>query len=56
MGSDFTLVYAYHANDADVWKKFDPLAPAYNNDLTQMTPDWGYWIKVGANHTWDVDY
>jgi hypothetical protein len=57
VGTDFTLVYAYHASDTgDPWKKYDTSAPVYNNDLTQLAPDYGYWVKVGGAHTWDVSY
>ena len=56
VGTDFTLVYAYHAAEADQWKKFDRTAEPYVNDLTQLAPDYGYWIKVGGPHTWDVTY
>ena len=57
VGTDFTLVYAYHADEpADPWKIFDRNAPAFANDLTQLTPGWGYWIKVSADHTWNVSY
>ncbi len=55
VGSDFSLVYAYHAADtADQWKKFDLAAP-FGNDLTVMAPGWGYWIKVSAAHNWVVN-
>jgi hypothetical protein len=52
----FTLVYAYHASDTgDPWKKYDRLAP-FGNDLRELVPDWGFWVKVGGDHTWDVSY
>jgi PKD repeat protein len=57
VGTDFSLVYAYHANDlADQWKLFDRTGPEYANDLTYLSPGWGYWVKVSADHTWDVAY
>ena len=57
VGDDFSLVYAYHANDSgDPWKKFGRTDPEYSNDLLQLSPDWGYWVKVGGAHTWDVSY
>jgi hypothetical protein len=55
VGTDFSLVYAYHANETDVWKKYDRTAP-FGNDLTELVPGWGYWVKVGGDHTWDVSY
>jgi hypothetical protein len=57
LGSDFTLVYAYHASDtSNPWKKFDLSGPAYANDLSQLDPAYGYWINSGGAHTWSVDY
>jgi hypothetical protein len=50
----YTLVYAYHANDADTWKRYAPGVPG--NDLVEITPGWGYWIKISATSTWQVDY
>ena len=57
VGTDFTLVYAYHADDpTDPWKLFNRTGPSFANDLTQLTSGWGYWIKVTADHTWSVPY
>lgn len=57
VGTDFSVVYAYNANDpADPWKLFDRAAPPYSNDLTSLTPGLGYWINASADHTWQVDY
>jgi hypothetical protein len=57
VGTDFSLVYAYHASDtADPWKMFDRTAPPYANDLGEMTAGSGYWVKVTAGHTWEVEY
>jgi hypothetical protein len=57
VGTDFSLVYAYHANDiSDVWKLFDRSAPEFTNDPTELNPGWSYWVKVSANHTWHVEY
>ena len=54
--TDFSLVYAYHAGDtADPWKKYDTAA-SYGNDLEELAPGWGYWIKVGGTPTWSVGY
>jgi hypothetical protein len=52
--SDYSLVYAYHANDADTWKRYAPGVPG--NDLLELAPGWGYWIKVGTTSTWHVEY
>ena len=57
VGANFSLIYAYHANEtSDVWKLFDLSTPPFANDLTQLTPGWGYWVKVSANSTWNVNY
>ena len=43
----YDLVYRYDADDEeDHWKKFDPNAPFFVNDLTQMEPGKGYWIRM----------
>ena len=52
----YSLVYAYHkADTADPWKMFDPIME-WGNDLTVLSPGWGYWIKVKAPATWRVGY
>jgi hypothetical protein len=56
VGSDFSLVYTYHASDADQWKKFDQSAPVFANDLLELAPGYGYWVKAGSSHTWSVSY
>jgi hypothetical protein len=57
VGTDFSLVYAYHGSDtADPWKMFDRTAPPYANDLLEMAPGWGYWVRISADHTWEVEY
>jgi hypothetical protein len=56
-GTNFSLVYAYHANDSsDPWKLFSTTAPPWANDLTALMPGWGYWVKVNADNTWNVIY
>jgi hypothetical protein len=54
--TDFDLVYAYQAVDtADPWKLFDPtMDPPTLNDLTTMTPGWGYWIYITSDADWTV--
>ena len=54
---DFTLEYAYHPVDtADPSKLYDITTPSFVNDLTFLSTDWGYWVKVTADHTWHVVY
>jgi len=51
----YDLVYAYDASDAtDPWKKYNTAAPYFLNDLTEMGPGWGYWIRVTQDCTWSV--
>ena len=52
--ADFSSVYAYHANDSDTWKRYAQGIPG--NDLLELAPGWGYWVKVTSAHSWDVDY
>ena len=54
-GTDFSLVYAYHASDPSPWKMYDPAMP-FGNDLTDLEPGWGYWIWVNADCAWSVNY
>jgi parallel beta-helix repeat protein len=57
LGTDFTYVYTYRAFDlSDPWKLFKLSSPPYANDLTELLPGWGYWIRVLANHIWSVKY
>ncbi len=55
VGTDFSLMYAYHANDASPWKMYDPAMP-FGNDLTDLTSGWGYWIWVNEDCIWSVKY
>ena len=44
------LAYAYFASDADdPWKKYNTAAPSFLNDLTEIGPGWGYWIRVSED-------
>jgi hypothetical protein len=52
--TDYGLLYAYHANETDTWKRYAPGVPG--NDLLTVAPGWGYWIKIAATSTWDVTY
>jgi PKD repeat protein len=59
VGTDFSLVYAYHANDTiDPWKLWDRTAwgLGFPQDLTDLSPGWGYWVQVSVYHPWDVAY
>ncbi len=56
IADNYNLVYAYHAADtADPWKLYDKNAPAWANDLTELSPGWGYWIYVIGDPTWHVE-
>jgi hypothetical protein len=51
--TDFSMVNAFYPYDtADPWKIYDTAAPGYANDLTELAPKWGYWVKVGSPQTW----
>jgi len=58
ISGSYTLVYGYRANDPnnDPWELYDPAAPAYVNDMIEMVPGMGYWIKVTEAATWNVPY
>ena len=52
---NYTLVYAHDAaNQTDAWKMFDPAAPPWSNELTQMEPGRGYWILVTQPCEWSL--
>jgi hypothetical protein len=43
----YDLVWQYRASDlADPWKSYNPSVPSSLNDLTNMEPGFGYWIKM----------
>lgn len=48
ISDQYNLVYAYMAADsADPWKKYDPNAPfPFLNDLAQVKPGQGYWLRM----------
>lgn len=51
----YDIIYTYDAHDmTDPWKKFDPNAPAYTNDLAMLNPGQGYWIKASMTCTWSL--
>jgi VCBS repeat-containing protein len=56
---EFSLVYGYYADDASVppkpWKRYAPDVPV-GNDLEELAPGWGYWIKVSVENTWQVEH
>jgi PKD repeat protein len=55
-GTNYKLVYAYHAYDtSDLWKLYDPHA-TYSNDLLQITPGWAYWINMTSDCSWSIPY
>lgn len=46
----YQIVWAYNASDtADPWKAYIPGAPDAVNDLQEMTPGQGYWIKMASS-------
>ncbi|MCG2769756.1 MAG: hypothetical protein L6435_15460, partial [Anaerolineae bacterium] len=51
----YTLVYTHDPSDpANPWKTFDPAAPSWSNDLTQMVPGRGYWILITQPCEWSL--
>ena len=48
----YEIVWAYNASDtADPWKKYVPSAAQYEwaNDLENLVPGQGYWIKMASS-------
>jgi hypothetical protein len=56
VGTAYSLVYTYQAGYADPWLMFDRLAPSWVNDLSTLSPGWGYWVQVTAPVIWSVPY
>ena len=56
VGTNFSLIYAFHAAESPQWKLFDSAIEPYFNDLTSMAPGWGYWVKVSTDSTWHVEF
>jgi hypothetical protein len=57
VGTNFSLVYSFRAIDlTDPWKLFNRTGAPYANDLTELVPGWGYWVKVIVNSIWNVQY
>ena len=55
-GTGFTLAYAYHASEADPWKLYDIAGLPWANDLTALSPGWGYWVRTTSASEWHVSY
>lgn len=41
----YTVVWAYYAGEPQLWRHYDPAAP-FGNDLAEMTPGRGYWVRA----------
>jgi hypothetical protein len=52
----YDIIYAFEILDmTDPWKKFDPYAPPFASDLTEMKAGQGYWVKVNQNSVWAIN-
>ena len=50
IAGQYDAVYSYDACDLiDPWKKYDPAAPPFVNDLTSVTVEQGLWIHAKTN-------
>ena len=55
IAGNYDLVYAYDGCDtADHWKNFNPSAPPFANDLTNVDEKMGLWIHMTAADTLSV--
>ncbi len=53
----YTLVFAYDpARPDNPWRKYNPAAPSFANDLTLLEPGKGYWLKVSEACAWTIAY
>ena len=49
----YDVVYAYDASDqSDPWKRFDPGAPSFSNDLLAIDETKGLWLHTTSAVTW----
>lgn len=48
------IIYYQSTDLQDPWKVYDPSAPSYVNDLSELIPGGGYWIKVKENCNWTI--
>ena len=49
----YDLVYAYDASDQnDPWKRFDPSAPSFSNDLLTIDESKGLWLHTTSSVSW----
>jgi uncharacterized repeat protein (TIGR01451 family) len=55
ISGNYSIVWAYDAAEGGVWKMYDPTAPIFVNDLTEIQPGKGYWIMMTANDTLPVN-
>ena len=55
IAGQYDLVFAYAGCDrADPWKKYDPAAPAFTNDLTAIDETLGLWLRATTTTTLTV--
>ena len=50
------LAYGYDASDpVSPWESYDPARPPFLNDLSELRPARGYWMRVATACVWTVD-
>jgi hypothetical protein len=55
IAGNYTNLYAYDGCDAnDPWKNYDPSAPPFANDLTEINASIGLWINMTITDTLEV--
>jgi uncharacterized repeat protein (TIGR01451 family) len=55
-GVPFDLMYAYDGfASGDPWSKYDVSVPPYVNDLAEVNPTRGYWIRTSEDSLWQVE-
>jgi len=57
LGVTFDRLFGYnHTDTQERWLVYDQSVPAYVNDLTDLNPGSGYWIKVTEPVNWVIAY
>lgn len=46
IGGSYDLLYTHDACETNPWRKFDPYAPPFSNDLAAVDVQRGYWVRA----------
>ena len=53
---NYNIVFEYDASDVGhEWKSYTPERPAFLNTLTELKPEFGYWIKMDNSDSLEIN-